>query len=147
MKGLTPKETMVVGVLGVGFLCGVSIKILQDDWKPVAVAGPQISSDSTGTLLSEPVQLMMRLNLNSASKEQLESLPGIGPVTAEKIINYREEHGPFGTIKSLESIKGIGPKTVQKLMSLIYIEDNQREVTGNAYTQVGRRSNGRKSQR
>jgi competence protein ComEA len=50
------------------------------------------------------------VSLNSASKAELDSLPGIGPATAAKIIQYREEHGGFSSIEELLDVKGIGPK-------------------------------------
>lgn len=56
-----------------------------------------------------------KVNLNRATAEQLQSLSGIGPATAAKIIAYRTEVGPFKTIKELMNVSGIGEKTFQKL--------------------------------
>lgn len=56
-----------------------------------------------------------QVNLNSASQQELESLPGIGPVTARAIIEWREQNGNFSTVEELQEISGIGPKTFQKL--------------------------------
>ena len=44
-----------------------------------------------------------------------ESLPGIGPVKARRIVAYRERHGPFGTVEALLAVKGIGPVTVERI--------------------------------
>jgi competence protein ComEA len=55
------------------------------------------------------------LNLNSATPEQLDALPGIGPALAARIVAYRDEHGPFSQIEQLKCIKGIGPRTLEKL--------------------------------
>jgi competence protein ComEA len=50
------------------------------------------------------------VNLNSATAEQLETLDGVGPATATKILQFRAEHGPFRSVDDLEQIPGIGPK-------------------------------------
>ncbi|MBN1666708.1 MAG: ComEA family DNA-binding protein [Anaerolineales bacterium] len=62
------------------------------------------------------------ININTASQEQLESLPGIGPVTAQKIITYRQENGPFTSIDAIQLVSGIGPVTFEKIQALITIQ-------------------------
>jgi competence protein ComEA len=59
------------------------------------------------------------LDLNSATAEQLDGLPGIGPVTAQKIIDYRQAHGPFTSIDDLASIPGMGPAHIANLKGLV----------------------------
>jgi competence protein ComEA len=59
------------------------------------------------------------LSLNSATLEQLDALPGIGPVTAQKIIDYRREHGPFRSVDDLDAIAGIGPSRLENLRGLV----------------------------
>lgn len=56
-----------------------------------------------------------RVNLNTATAQQLEALPGVGPVTAAAIVAWREEHGGFTAVTELQEISGIGPKTFSKL--------------------------------
>ena len=55
------------------------------------------------------------ISLNSASTDQLQSLPGIGPATAEKILDYRQLHGGFTSVDELLDVKGIGPKKLEKM--------------------------------
>jgi len=62
------------------------------------------------------------LNVNTATAEELERLPRIGPVLARRIIEYREAHGPFRRIEELEAVPGIGPKTLEELAPLIRVE-------------------------
>lgn len=59
------------------------------------------------------------IDLNRASAAELETLPGVGPVTAAAIVQWREEHGPFTAVEELQEISGIGLKTFQKLQPLV----------------------------
>jgi competence protein ComEA len=59
------------------------------------------------------------LDLNSATLEQLESLPGIGPVTAQKILDYRQQHGAFHAVAELQGVSGIGPAHMAQLKGLV----------------------------
>ncbi len=55
------------------------------------------------------------VNLNSATEEELETLPGVGPVTAQKILDWRGAHGRFSSVDELLEISGIGDKTLARL--------------------------------
>jgi competence protein ComEA len=59
------------------------------------------------------------VHLNTATLEQLDELPGVGPVTAEKILAYREEHGAFQSIDELDAVPGIGPARLEELRQLV----------------------------
>lgn len=61
------------------------------------------------------------VNLNSASAEQLETLPGVGPVTAQAILGWRSQHGRFSRVEELQEVDGIGPKTFQRLAPLVAV--------------------------
>lgn len=62
------------------------------------------------------------VNVNTATQEQLESLPGIGPVSAGRIIEYRDTNGPFKSVEQLVEVKGIGAKTLEKFRGLIAVK-------------------------
>jgi competence protein ComEA len=60
-----------------------------------------------------------RVSLSSATIEELDALPGIGPVTAQKIVDHRAAHGGFRSVDDLDSIPGIGPARVEQLRELV----------------------------
>jgi competence protein ComEA len=60
-----------------------------------------------------------RVSLSSATAAELDSLPGIGPVTAQKILDYRAEHGGFRSVEDLDAIPGIGPARVEQLRDVV----------------------------
>jgi competence protein ComEA len=62
-----------------------------------------------------------QLDLNAATEAELETLPGIGPVTAAKITAWRDEHGRFTRVEELQEIDGIGPKTFAQLAEQVRV--------------------------
>lgn len=63
-----------------------------------------------------------KININTASAAELEALPGIGPVLAQRIIDHRQANGPFGRLEDIKKVKGIGDKTFEHLKDLIATE-------------------------
>jgi competence protein ComEA len=59
------------------------------------------------------------VHLNTATLEQLDELPGIGPVTAQKILDYRQQHGAFSSVDELDAVPGIGPARLDQLKGLV----------------------------
>ena len=75
----------------------------------------------TGHRTDDTAQVETHLDLNSATAEQLEQLPGIGPVLAGRIVEYRQIHGPFAAAEELTKVEGIGDATVAGLLEYITI--------------------------
>jgi competence protein ComEA len=75
--------------------------------------GVAVPSSPAGSSPSAP------LDLNTATAEQLDTLPGIGPVTAQKILDYRQAHGPFHSVAELEGVPGIGAGRLAQLKGLV----------------------------
>jgi len=61
----------------------------------------------------------LKVSLASATVEQLDELPGIGPVTAQKIVDWRMTHGPFRSVDDLDDVPGIGPARIDQLRDLV----------------------------
>ena len=76
------------------------------------------------SILMVPVYLIAgeKINLNTATLEELTKLKRIGPVYAQRIIDYREKHGPFERIEDLMKVKGIGQKTFDTNKDMITVE-------------------------
>jgi competence protein ComEA len=68
-------------------------------------------------------QSPQKIDINRAEPWLLEALPGIGEVTAQAIVDYRSEHGPFKTIEDLLKISGIGEGTLDKIKDYITVSD------------------------
>ena len=84
----------------------------------VDVAGPAGSDGAAG---SGGAAASMPVDLNTATAEQLDALPGVGPVTAAKILAWRSEHGRFTIVDELAEVSGIGPKTLEELRAHVRV--------------------------
>ena len=75
-----------------------------------------VSDPASGGAVDGPV------DINTATQEMLESLPGIGPTLAQRIIDYRQSNGPFASIEAIQDVSGIGPGIFEKIKDLIRVK-------------------------
>jgi comEA protein len=136
MTLFTEREKHVILFLVCTLTLGYGVKLYQeshlyDDFKPVTLIEKEtfekkatlaydiskreglISSDSSTEKDYKPQAEI--ININTAEKQNLVKLPKIGIVTAERIIRFRDDYGPFKSLNDLLKVKGIGPKTLEKL--------------------------------
>lgn len=86
----------------------------------VSVASPATAPEAAKDAAAAPSATEpLIININTATAEQLQKLPKIGPKTAEKIIAYRSEHGAFESVSELVNVSGIGEKTLESLWDLV----------------------------
>lgn len=81
------------------------------------IEGSASAGEGSGTV----VAAAGKVNINSADSEQLQTLNGVGPATAQKIIDYRQSNGRFSSVEDLKNVSGIGDKTFEKLKDSITI--------------------------
>ncbi len=84
-------------------------------------SGPDLPSSDTNETDSSGSENFDLININTASLEELDSLPGIGPTTAQRIIDYRDTNGPFTTIDEIMDVSGVGPSTFDEIKDLITV--------------------------
>jgi competence protein ComEA len=90
----------------------------QGEVAPPVPAGPQ-AGGSPGTSGSDAGGGLV--DINRASADQLDELPGVGPATAEAIIAHRDQHGPFGSVDELIDVRGIGEAKLEQLRDLVTV--------------------------
>jgi competence protein ComEA len=83
---------------------------LQNSTNPNEAASPPLASSGTSS-----VAISGLVNLNTATLQELDTIPGVGPVTAQRILDHRRRIGRFTSIDQLLDISGIGPKTLEKI--------------------------------
>jgi competence protein ComEA len=98
---------------------GVNFAAPVSDGQQVVVPERGVAVAVGGAAPGAPAGSTGPVSLSSATAEQLDALPGVGPVTAEKIVAYRQQHGAFRSVDELDAISGIGPARIADLRGLV----------------------------
>jgi competence protein ComEA len=129
-----PPESHLVDVIELagGFLEGADLaqvnlaeKVV--DGSQVVIPGtagiptPQLTIGGNGLLVTPTPPAGKLVNLNTASAAELEQLPGVGPTTAQKIVEYRQANGPFTRVEDLLKIPGLGPSSLEEIRGLVTV--------------------------
>lgn len=113
------------GLLPEANTASVNLAAILQDGSRVFVPTLQPTSPPGAPIVSPPARFSPSLgnliNINTATQAELESLPGIGPALAQRVIAYREANGPFQSIEDIMKVSGIGPKTFEKIKDLITV--------------------------
>ena len=143
----TKQERTVILFLVLGLVVGGGIKLfkirISDDSKPngynysvieqklikkskikdsaLKFQSPQIERQQVSGKKSKITETNLSIDINKAQLEDIIILPSIGPVIAQRIINYRNQHGHFQNIEELKNVKGIGSKKFEKIKPFIHV--------------------------
>ena len=107
--------TLVFAALTVGFFLGRNVNFGEIRLSSVSQDSQIIPTTQAPTQATEPTTQESQQVTQPASLEQLQALEGIGPVLAQRIIDYRTEHGPFASIADLANVNGIGDKRLDTI--------------------------------
>jgi competence protein ComEA len=101
------------GALAGTDLTGLNLARIVNDGEEIVVGAPAAAAPAPGTAGGSP------LSLNTATAEQLDALPGLGPVLAQRIIQFRDQHGGFRSVDQLSQITGFGQRRLKDLRPLV----------------------------
>ncbi|WP_454810906.1 helix-hairpin-helix domain-containing protein [Paenarthrobacter nitroguajacolicus] len=100
----------------------IQVPVVGEVPQPAPVAGSSGGAGGSAGAAG-PAAAEAKVNINTASLEELGTLPRVGPVTAQGIIDWRKEHGPFASVDELDAVDGIGPKLMESLKDLVTVQD------------------------
>ncbi|MFD0686587.1 ComEA family DNA-binding protein [Actinomadura fibrosa] len=97
-------------------------KIVDGEQIPVGIRPPSPTPPSSGAPPPTPgTSASTALDLNAATAEQLDQLPGVGPVLAQRIVDYRTQHGAFRSVDQLQEVNGIGARRFADLKAKVHV--------------------------
>jgi competence protein ComEA len=109
------------GLTEVAVTQSLNLAAILEDGQQVFVPQMVATSENGPPIIVRGDEVILLVNINTASQSQLEELPEIGPVTAQRIIAYREANGPFLKIEDIQNVEGIGTVTYEQIKDLITV--------------------------
>lgn len=107
--GAAPKADLAGVNLAAPVIDGTQVVVPKIGRQPPAPPGPASAAGAP----AGPIRL------NTATLDELQEIPGVGPVTAQRIVDFREQNGPFRSVDELDAVPGIGPKRLEQLRELV----------------------------
>ena len=121
--------TCIFAAFVLGFFAGRNLTRTPVQIQPLpvtseaSVATTAATASETDEQTTDTSEVSFPININTATAQQLEALPGIGPAYAQRIIDYRDTHGPYTSPSQLLNISGIGEKRLAAIWDYITIGD------------------------
>ena len=134
LRNVRKTEWVLLALTGV-FLCGLLALSARDRARLASGAAETEREALQESFLPD----VSPVNLNTATEEELDTLPGIGPALAGRIADYRDAHGPFASVEELLEVSGIGEATLAELEGRVSVDPaaGQAEPEGTADTEDG----------
>jgi competence protein ComEA len=141
----TPQERLALGVIALLVAAGAGARMLHRDAPPATLSGPSVEADAGAlTALTSSVERKTadaqararplapgeRIDPNTASAEELDRLPKVGPAQAGRIVAWRQAHGGFRTLADLDSVPGIGAAAITALAPYVTLPPAPEQVRG-----------------
>lgn len=105
----------IAAVLWIGWPAPKDDRGKEPATQPAAVQAPTVSAPP-------PAKAVAKVDLNRASADELALLPGVGPVLAQRMVDWRKAHGRYRNVEELQEVKGIGKKRLEQLRPLVIIK-------------------------
>ncbi|WP_252226973.1 helix-hairpin-helix domain-containing protein [Caldicoprobacter algeriensis] len=99
----------------------LALRVQDEGMYKIPKIGEELSEQNPTVSGTTSEQGQQKVNINTADEATLDTLPGIGPSKAKRIIEYREQNGPFKSIEEIKNVSGIGDKTFEQLKDLITV--------------------------
>jgi comEA protein len=139
MWRLSFSQRTAILLLAAAFLIGSAIRFFQSRHSvPEALQGQVFPDSATAAAFraqaAEVAQLADEMakrpvDINTATRMELERLPGIGPVLSQRIIDYRDRHGPFASVEALDDVPGIGPKRLEAVRGYATVDSTSAKLS------------------
>lgn len=123
----TPQERLALGVAALLLAAGAAARVLTAGPAPAELAGPAGVETGAAKLAADvedsvaraerrraPLAAGERIDPNTAGTDELDRLPNVGPALAQRIVDWRQSHGPYRTLADLDSVPGVGPAMLRE---------------------------------